>query len=219
MSVAPRSRRLNSSILPRLRSQPIHAPLAARSTAARGGTGRSGRRARRRTCAFSASMPARARARGSPRRPAASRVGRVGEVAEDREVDARIEVAERQHLEVLEQRVHARRRSSAASGRSTIVRASSGTPSEKSRRGSRSRRDQRDDQALDARRSRRRSRAAAASSATSDLDGRRAARCRGVGDGRRDAAAPVSDRDRPEVDGRRVAQHERAARASRAPGR
>ncbi len=34
-----------------------------------------------------------------------ARVG-VGEVAEDREVDVRIEVAERQHLEVLEQRRH-----------------------------------------------------------------------------------------------------------------
>ena len=51
------------------------------------------------------------------RHPAASASVVVREVAEDREVDARIEVAQREHLEVLEQRVHARRRWSAASGR------------------------------------------------------------------------------------------------------
>ena len=38
--------------------------------------------------------------------PSSSRVGRrrVGEVAEDGEMDARIEVAEREHLQVLQQR-------------------------------------------------------------------------------------------------------------------
>ena len=41
----------------------------------------------------------------------------VGEVAEDREMDVRIEVAEREHLDVLQQRRHRRRRSSAASAR------------------------------------------------------------------------------------------------------
>ena len=51
-------------------------------------------------------MPARAASRIARVARAASRRRRVGEVAEDREVDVRIEVAERQHLEVLEQRRH-----------------------------------------------------------------------------------------------------------------
>ena len=50
-------------------------------------------------------MPARAAARIGASAGQLARVG-VGEVAEDREMDARIEVAEREHLDVLEQRRH-----------------------------------------------------------------------------------------------------------------
>ena len=62
--------------------------------------------------------------------------GGVREIAEDREVDARIEVAQRQHLEVLEQ-LRARSTLVSSVGTTTIVRAPSGTPPRKSRRGSR----------------------------------------------------------------------------------
>ena len=115
MSVAPRSSRLNSSILPRFRSQPIHAcsphvplPVAVKQEEAIGVLG--------------AELEVErldARARAFENRRVSGRVGRarVGEVAEDREMDARIEIAERQHLDVLEQRVDARRGWSASSGR------------------------------------------------------------------------------------------------------
>ena len=58
-------------------------------------------------------------ARGGENRRVVGQLARVGvgEVAEDREMDVRIEVAERQHLEVLEQRRRPTRRSSAASAR------------------------------------------------------------------------------------------------------
>ena len=51
-----------------------------------------------------------ARARGGKNRRIAGQLARigVGEVAEDREVDARIEVAQREHLDVLQQRRHRR---------------------------------------------------------------------------------------------------------------
>ena len=52
-------------------------------------------------------------------------------------MDARVEVAERQHLEVLEQLARPARRSSSSVGTTTMVRALSGTPPRKSRRGSR----------------------------------------------------------------------------------
>ena len=105
MSVAPRSRRLNSSILPRFRSQPIHA-CSPRSTAGRGETGRSGWRGPSPNLRLSASTPV---ARAVEDRRVLRRVGGVGvgEVAENREVDAGIEIAEREHLDVFEQRVDA----------------------------------------------------------------------------------------------------------------
>ena len=50
-------------------------------------------------------MPARAAARIAASSGSVLRIG-VGEIAEDREMDARIEVAEREHLHVLQQRRH-----------------------------------------------------------------------------------------------------------------
>ena len=115
VSVAPRSRRLNSSILPRLRSQPIHACSRAFQRRARWN------RKKRSACSgpnrrLRSSMPARAAARIAASSGSSRDVG-VGEIAEDGEMDVRIEVAEREHLDVLEQRRHRRRRSSAASAR------------------------------------------------------------------------------------------------------
>ena len=76
-----------------------------------------------------------ARRRESPRRRAVPRIG-VGEIAEDREMDVRVEVAQRQHLDVLQQRRH-RAVLVSIVGTTTIVRASSGIRSEKSSRGRR----------------------------------------------------------------------------------
>ena len=136
VSVAPRSSRLNSSILPRLRSQPIHA--CSRAFQRRSRWNRKKRSAwsapNRRLSVLDAGARAR---RESRRRPGSSRRVGVGEVAEDREVDVRIEVAEREHLDVLEQRRRPPSTLVSSVGTTTIVRASSGTPSEKSRRGRR----------------------------------------------------------------------------------
>ena len=85
VSVAPRSSRLNSSILPRLRSHPIQRP--SRSFHWRTRWKRKNRSRAVGAClALSASMPARAAARISASRGSVS-VGRVAEVAQDREVD------------------------------------------------------------------------------------------------------------------------------------
>ena len=64
----------------------------------------------------------------------AHRRRRIDEIAEDREMDVRIQVALRQHLQMLEQRLARRRRWPSSVGTTTIVRAVSGTPSAKSRR-------------------------------------------------------------------------------------
>ena len=121
VSVAPRKRRLNSSIFPRLRSQPIHSPSRAFHWRSR--WNRKKRSPPPFAClAFSAAMPARAASRivGVVRQ----RLGRrVEEVAEDREVDVRVDVAERLHLQVRVQSSSTRSTLSSSVGTITIVRA------------------------------------------------------------------------------------------------
>ena len=132
VSVAPRSSRLNSSILPRLRSQPIQTcSLAFQSAVAveeKEAVAVSGPNR-----AVSAAMPSRAAARIAASSGMCSR-RRVREVAQDREVDVRIEVGEREHLEVLDAAPSTRSTDVKSVGTMTIVRASAGTPPRKSKR-------------------------------------------------------------------------------------
>ena len=136
VSAAPRSRRLNSSILPRLRSHPIHTPsrgvpsaraveeveaVAARRCAWR---------------AFSASMPARPRVEDLLVLRQLG-VGGVGEVGEQREVEVRVQVARAPAPRDARPAPARPRRCRGAWARSTMVRASSGTPRSELERGRR----------------------------------------------------------------------------------
>ena len=164
-------------------------------------------------------MPGDARRPGSRRRRRSVGVGASLKSLEDREVDVRVEVAERQHLEVLEEpldRLDARR---AASGTTTIVRALSGMPGGEIEAGQPPRRDERGDDALDQQRRRARSPASArAGPRRSAICGARApvARRR-VGDAPR-TPRPVSEADAAEVRRRGVGEGRSGGVAGRDEG-
>ena len=113
-------------------------------------------------------MPARAAARIASSSGIVAR-GRVGEVAEDREVDVRVEVAEGQHLEVLEQLAAPRPRWSSSVGTTTMRPRVLGDAGREVEARQPPRRRQPRGQALDERDGQLAGRAAAASSATADL--------------------------------------------------
>ena len=182
--------------------------------AARGGRGRSGR-ARARGGGSAPRFPARAAARISAS-PGIVRGRGVAEVAQDREVDVRVHVPERLHLEVLEEPLDARRRSREASGRRPSSARSRGRRPTRSRRGQPARRHERGHEALDEERPRARSpeggrgapRGTAASGCAQRPDVRH----------RRDDAERGEEADAPRATDDRVAEGEAAEPLRRRPG-
>ena len=131
VSVAPRSSRLNSSILPRLRSHPIHKP--SRSFHCRCRWNRKKRSERPSPCLRVERLDARAR-RGQNLGVARQRLGRgVAKIAEHREMNVRVDVAERLDFEVREEIRARARRCRGSSARSPSCAPLAGTRSSSSR--------------------------------------------------------------------------------------
>ena len=135
MSVAPRSRRLNSVSLPRFRSQPIQPPCAGFQTPPAVEQEEQRRAARR----HSAGSARRCR-RGRPARSASSSgrcsVGGVGEVGQQGEAQLRVGIGEVVDLQPLDERRRRRPRLVSSVGMTTNVAQSAGMPSLKSSFGS-----------------------------------------------------------------------------------